>query len=200
MVSKTIIVAVIIVVLAVGGIYVMQKPSTPTPSPMPTATPTSSPTPTAKPTVTETPTTTAAPAPTQTTTPNPTTIEEGRVQETVMAFVDAYNRRSAEDAASFFTEGAVRTVSAGGKIFKATGWYYITRQFANFFRNNPDTTLTGVDITKLSVTGDKATVQIKYTSVSPKNQISAPYTEDLELAKVGDTWKITQDVANQRAG
>jgi hypothetical protein len=196
MVSRTAIVAIIItVVLAVGGIYLIQKSTTPTLSPMPTAKPDSSPTPAAKSTVTETPTTTATP--TQTPTPIPVTIEEARVRQTMMDFIDAYNRHSIEDAVSFFTEGAERTVSQGGETFKATGGYQITRQFDNFFRNYPDIAITVVVITKLNVTGDKATVQIKYISTSPKNQLSVPYIEDMELAKVGDMWKITQDVANQ---
>ena len=188
MVSKTVLVAaVIVIVLAVGGVYILRGPTQPVLTPTPTTTQTP---PTTTPTITETPTPTLTPTPT--TSPTPATAEENSVKAMVMAYYDAFNRHSVDDEIAFFTEGAEKIVRAGDQVSTFVGHRDIMRHLLSNFKKNPDSVLSGITITQLSVTGNKAQVQAEFMYKASDTDLPQKMTEIMELAKIDYSWKITK--------
>jgi len=188
MVSKNILIAAVIVVILVagGGFYLLQqsKPAiTPTPT-TPTLTPTQTPTPTPTPTETQTPT------PTPTSTPTPTVTNEDLIKEMVEGYYDAFNRHSVKDEVAFFTKDGTKMLNHG-RDGTWKGHEQITKQLTDVFKFMPDIALVDQEITKLSIKGDTATVQIKYRGYA-KNWQDDTMVEYMELVRVEGVWKIAK--------
>jgi len=59
------------------------------------------------------------------------------------------------------------------------------------FKEHPDPVISGITITQLSVTGNKAQVQAEFMSKASDIDLPLKMTENMELAKIDYSWKIT---------
>ena len=59
------------------------------------------------------------------------------------------------------------------------------------FKEHPDSVISDITITQLSVTGDKAQVQVEFMSKASDIDLPLKMTENMELAKIDYSWKIT---------
>ena len=196
MISKNILAAaVVVIILVIGGAYYLtQQPSKPTstvtPTLTPTIPPTTTPTQTVTPTVAETSTTTTAQTASPTATPTATITDEDLIRELVNGYYDTFNRHLAADNAAFFTDDGIKLINHG-KDGTWTGTAQITKQLDGVFTPNTDIALINQTITKLEISGDKATVQIKYKGHATGWK-SDNMTENMELVKIGGVWKIAK--------
>jgi ketosteroid isomerase-like protein len=192
MVMKRQAIAAIIIVLAIiggGSIYMVQQQK-----PLPTSSPTPTVAPTLTPTPTSTPTPAQSPKPTPTPTPTQSAAEEARVRSMVMAYYAAFNNHSETHVASFFTGDGQKLINHGqdGMI---TGQKELMTHFSNIFTYCYGRTIRKINITQLQIDGDKATVQVKYEDYSPESFRGCGtlnITENMQLTRMGDTWKITR--------
>lgn len=196
MVSKGILAAAAIVVILVigGGMYMMQQPPQQTPTITPITPKPAATTPTQTPTTPETPTSTPSPTPTETpeeTLPGPTLpmgTDEEQVEALVMAYIDAFDRNSAEDVAGCFTPDGIYSNSmtpfgtfiGHGDIAKCH-----TKYFTDYPRNN----VQDLQIFDISVSGDKAKVLMQHTqTLGPKPNMKND--SNLTIVRVDGTWRI----------
>lgn len=179
MVSKSILAVIVIVAIVVigGGIYMMQQPPTPTTTPTPTT-----PKPAAT-TPTETPTTQETPTPTETQT-TATTLPMS-ADDLVMAYVDAFNRHSPEEAASYFVEDNSFLIH---DLFpRYTGREKIAEGFREIFESYPDVVIEDHIITLREITGDTALYRGEYSAIyGQKYKIF----EKFQLDRIDGVWKI----------
>jgi hypothetical protein len=182
-----VIIIIALVVIGGGSFYItqQQKPL-PTSSPTSTATPTSTPTPTPTPTLTPT----SSPTPTPTPTPTQSAEEEGRIRDMVKAYYANFSQHSEGNVAGFFTENGQKLLN-NGKDGSFIGRNAIKTSLAKGFAYCIDLTIKELNITKVQIEADKATVQCKYEQ-SSTICATLDITENMQLTKVGDTWKIAK--------
>jgi len=197
MISKNILAAaVVVIILVIGGAYYLtQQPSKPTstvtPTLTPTIPPTTTPTQTVTPTVAETSTTTTAQTASPTATPTATITDEDLIRELVNGYYDTFNRHLAADNAAFFTDDGIKLINHG-KDATYKGREKITQQLTDGIKSWPDMVIENVKIAKLEINADKAIVQCKYLFNTKIGKWSTNMTENMELVKIGSTWKIAK--------
>ena len=109
-----------------------------------------------------------------------------------MAYYDAWNRHSVDDEIAFFTEGAEKIVRTGDQVSTFAGQKDIMRHLLYNFKENPDSVISGITITQLSVTGNKAQVQVEFMYKVSETDLPQKMIEIMELAKIDYSWKITE--------
>lgn len=110
----------------------------------------------------------------------------------VVAYYDAFNRHSVDDEAAFFTDDGQKIVRAGDKVSTFAGQKDIMRHLLYNFKENPDSVTSGITITQLSITGNKAQVQAEFMYKASDTDLPQKMTENMELAKIDYSWRITK--------
>ena len=183
------IVTVIVALAIIGGasIYMIQQQKpVQTPSPTPATTPTSTPTQT----TTSIPTPPPAPASTPTPTPTQSAVEEARIHDMVKAYYAAFSQRSEQAVAGFFTEDGQKLLN-NGKDGSFIGRNAIRTGLASGFAYCRDVTIRELNITKVQIDGDNATIQAKYEQHSTLCT-TLDITENMQLVRIVDAWKIAK--------
>jgi len=184
---KIIVIALIVIIIGVGGVfYILQQPSEPSLTPTRT-TIIQSPTTTMKPT--EIPT--HSPSPTSTTTATPIINEETKIKEMLNGYYDAFNKHHIEKYLDYFKDNGQKLYNHGEDGIY-TGHESIEDQLKLILQVYPDITLKNIDITKLEISEETATIECKYLVSSEKRQYIEQVTEYIQLVKINDAWKIAQ--------
>jgi len=180
-------VALVTLIVVAATILTMTGPQKPnqTTKPSPTVTP--------EPTPTPSPTPTPEPAPTPTPTPPKTpSTEEARIRDMLTAYYDALNRHSVAELLSFFTDNVEILINHGSDYSYQGPKEKMKSYLSLAFSLDPEATVKDVEITRVKIDGDKATVQSHYVVYSGRYYFSEPVTENMELIKQNGVWEITK--------
>jgi uncharacterized protein (TIGR02246 family) len=120
----------------------------------------------------------------------PTGPEAGDIMNVLIRLGDAYERRSPEDCAAFFTDDGIWK---SGDIPAWKGTKQIEDGLEDYFETYPNATAYDYEITKMDIDGDKAIIYGK--GKWKNNDIRVSYTEKIELVKVEGIWKIAKIVS-----
>lgn len=116
--------------------------------------------------------------------------EESQIRDTLTTYFDTLNGHATEDAINFFTD-EVEILINYGKDYSYYGpkegiMSYLTMAFDL----DPDSKISEITISKIIISGDKATVQMNYIISSESYGFSMSIIEYSDLVKQNNEWKI----------
>jgi len=111
----------------------------------------------------------------------------------MLAYFDAVNRHSTDDLVTFLDYTAKMVINNGAHTsYTLDGRWEIKEDYQEFFKKNPGTTFSNIEINDLKITGDKADLECKFRSniVSDTEKYFYDAIWKVELGKVNELWKI----------
>jgi hypothetical protein len=121
---------------------------------------------------------------------SPNINEESEIKNTLTAYFDTLNTHSTEEAIKFFVDEVEILINYGNDYSYQGPKEGIISYLTMAFDLTPDSKISKITISNITINGDQASAQMNYVISSESYNFSMSITEYVDLVKQNSEWRI----------